>query len=121
MSIAPDLTELLPLREAASEPDDRPVYYLWTFDPVDGKIHIDHNEGRPAHAHVTHATLAPHVTHPERVHGYAYSIKGGWRITDADHKKVDDPFVIKRVLAALKQEHPPAPLPHVRYHGSPHA
>jgi hypothetical protein len=119
--IAPDLRELLPQHEAGEhEVDDRPVYYLWTFDPEgNGKIYIDHNEDRhPADA-LTHQTLAPHVTHPETVHGYAYSIKGGWRITDNHHNQVKGPegaYIVRRVEQALRGEHPEPPLPSIRYH-----
>src|SRR5450755_3024481 len=92
MAVAPDLKALLPQRTAdVEDEDDRPLYYLWTFNPVDGEVYMDHNEDKhPAH-HVTHDDLAPHVHHPEKVHGYAYSIKDGWRITDDEHKEVKDP------------------------------
>lgn len=115
MPVHPDLKELLPPRP---EDDDRPVYYLWTFDPQDGHVYLDHNEEKhPAH-HVTHDDLAPQVTHPETVHGYAYSIKDGWRITNDERDEVD-PYIARRVLKALKGEHPEPPLPHIRYHGAP--
>jgi hypothetical protein len=118
MTIATDFKTLLP-HEAAIETDDRPPYYLWCFDPTDGHVIVTHNRDRhPAEAH-THATMAPEIVHPERLRGYAYPIKDGWRITNDDHKKLTDPFVIKRVLAALRKEHPPAPLPSIRYHGDP--
>ena len=107
----------VPGLSCSHEKDDRPFYYLWTFDPTNSKIYIDHNEHRyPAEA-LTHDTLAPHVTHPDRVYGYAYSIKGGWRITDDEHNEAA-PFIVERVLAALRKEHPPT-LPHPRSHGAP--
>lgn len=89
-------------------PDDRPIYYLWVFDPQDGKIYIDHNEGRQAGEKLLHDTLAPHVTHPERIYGYAYSIPGGWRLTNDDHDRVENDFAVSQVLNALKQKHPPS-------------
>lgn len=124
MTIADDLAQLLPTRRVAhGERDPRPVYYLWTFDPTDGQVYLDHNEDKHPAEHITHAELAPHVTHPDKVDGYAYSIKGGWRITefgkDASQKPVEDPFIVRRVLAALEKKEPPAPLPHIRYHGRP--
>jgi hypothetical protein len=119
MSLAEDFAELLPSRQAKAEKDDRPIYYLWTFDPTDGKVYLDHNENKhPADA-VTHDELAPHVTHPETVHGFAYSIKGGWRITDDDHTAVEDPFILRRVESAIEKKEPSAPLPSIRYHGRP--
>ena len=118
--IAPDLAQLLRNRRGAMEPDDRPDEYLWTFDPEEAKVYIDHNEHPDRHPadHITHETLAPHVHHPDTVHGYAIPIKGGWRVMTDDYKPAD-PFIDRRVRAALNKEHPPAPLPHVRYHGAP--
>lgn len=116
MRIAEDLKSLLPKR--ASDPeerDDRPTYYLWTFDPQEDRVHIDHNENKHPADHVTHDELAPQVHHPDRVHGYAYSIKDGWRITDDDHKQVDA-HLVKLVLDALRGEHPEPPLANIRYH-----
>lgn len=113
-----DFKELLPKR-AHQEPDDRPVEVLWIYDPQEAKVHIeDGHSDHPAHF-PTHKTFATHVTHPDRKHGYAYAIKGGWRITDADHHAVDDPFIAQRIRAALRREHPPALLPSIRYHGDP--
>lgn len=118
MSIAPDLKSLLPVHVANQMNDDRPVYYLWTYEPPldhtegNGKVYMDHNEDKhPAH-HMTHDELAPQVTHPDKVHGYAYSIEGGWRITDDDHKEVD-PFIVRQILKALRSRHPEKPLPNV--------
>lgn len=134
MAIAKDFAELLPSRQAAAEPDDRPLYYLWTFDPHTNEVHIEHNESKhPAH-HVTHEEVAPHVKNP--VHGNAYSIKGGWRITEMDEgakEKAADPFITRKVEHALARKHPPQTLPtgflssvedtealpRIRYHGSP--
>lgn len=111
--VADDFRSLLPKREAIlSEPYDGPLYWLWTFDPQDGKVVITHNEDRHrAHA-VTHQELAPEVTHPERLNGYAYKIRDGYRITTDEHRPVEDPFILKQVLTALKQENP-KPLPHL--------
>lgn len=129
MPIPKDFADLLPSRQAAGEPDDRPLYYLWTFDPHEGVVHVDHNESKHPAQHITHDELAPHVKSP--VHGFAYSIQGGWRITDDDHKAVEDPYIIRKVEQALSRKHPPkvlptgflssvdGPLPRIRYHGSP--
>jgi hypothetical protein len=119
-SIPDDLAQLLPTRQkrSAAEADDRPIYYLWKFDPIEAKVHITHNEDRHSAEHVTHQSWATHITHPDHLKGYAYSIKGGWRITDDDHNEVKDPFVIRRILAALAGEHPPAPLPQIPHHRS---
>lgn len=113
MSIPEDFKSLLPPHEAAVEEDDRPIYVLWTFDPVTTKVHMDHNEDRhPAHA-LTHSTLAPEVTHPDTVHGFAYSIQGGWRITNDEDKEVKDPYVVRKVVDKLHKDYPVAPQPHI--------
>jgi len=96
--IAPDFKELLPKQEEY----DGPIYWLWTFSPKSAKVTITHNDDRPrAHA-MTHDDLEP--GDPERLKGYAYKIKGGYRITDDEHKKIVDPFIINQVLKALKDE-----------------
>lgn len=117
--IAPDLQALLPPRTALHEPYDGPIYWLWAFDPEDGHVVVEHNEGRSRSEAKTHDELAPEITHPARLNGFAYKIQGGYRITDEDHKKIDDPFVIKQVLTALKGEQSHKPLPHIRHHGMP--
>jgi hypothetical protein len=40
--------------------------------------------------------------HPETIHGYAYRIHGGWRITDDEHRPVKDPHVVEKVVKALR-------------------
>lgn len=95
-----------------------PLYWLWVFDPQDGKVHITHNEDRPAAQHVTHGEFASEVTHPAQVRGFAYKIQGGFRITDLDSKKVNDPNITERVRKALKDEQA-KPEPHPRHHGMP--
>ncbi len=120
MSIPDDFSRLLPQRTAEIEHDDRPPIWLWVYDPQDASVIIKDGEGdgRPAH-YVTHGEMSEHIHHPEKQQGYAYPIKDGWRITDDHHKKVEDPFLLKRIRAGLRKEHPPAPLPSIRYHGDP--
>lgn len=113
MTIAPDFKDLLPkASDREEEDDDRPIYYLWTWDPEEDKIHMDHNEDRQYADYLTHETLAPSVHHPDKVHGYAYSIKGGWRITDDSHKEVDK-HISHLVWKALEKLHPEPPLPNI--------
>lgn len=115
--ISEDFKDLLP-KEAASEPDLRP-HYLWVYDPQAHKVHIAEEKGaHPAHF-PTHGTMVTHVTHPDRLDGYAWAIGGGWRITDNHNHKIEDPYILKQILSALRQEQPPAPLPHVLPHGDP--
>lgn len=98
---------------ADDQPDehwDGPVYVLWVFDPMTDQVIIDHNKGRNRALTKTHADIAPEVIHPSRLNGYAYRIRGGWRLTSDDHKEVSDPHVVRRVDQALKKKFPPKPL-----------
>lgn len=117
MSIAPDLKALLKQADAEDR-DDRPIYYLWVFDPATNTVHMDHNQDKHPAYHVLHRDLEDqhHIHHPEKIRGYAYSIKGGWRITDDSHSEVKDPFIVDQVMRKLRGEHPEPALPNVRYH-----
>src|ERR1019366_5104391 len=116
MTIAEDFQSLLPPKQAAEEPYIGPLYWLFSFDPQTAKVVLIHNEDtHPAH-HKTHDEIAPEITHPNRVDGYAYKIRGGYRITDIEHRPVDDAFITKRVLTLLRGHTPKEPLPHIPYH-----
>lgn len=117
--IAPDFKELLPKQASPKEEDDRPIYHLFVFDPESGKVKLDDNENASYADQVTHKDLAQDVHHPDKVQGYAYSIEGGWRITNDEHNEIKDPFIIKRVLQKLRGEYPEATLPHISYHRLP--
>lgn len=97
-----DFLSLLPQHRVARETG--PIYYLWVFDPQSDTIRIEHNEGRHPADRITHEDLARDVPHPERVHGYAYRIGGGWRITTWEHRAVEDPHVKTLVRDALNGE-----------------
>lgn len=97
-----DFVSLLP--KLSGEPDLSPIYYLWVFDPVEDKVHVEHNEGRHRADHRDHSHLAERVPHPDRIHGFAYHIKNGWRITDWEHRPVEDPHVVELVRKELRGE-----------------
>ena len=100
-----DFKTLLPPHEAvATRPYDGPIYWLWTFDPIHDRVTITHNEDRPRALAATHDDLAPEVTHPGRIDGYAYKIQGGYRITNDEHRKIDDPHIVQLVRRALIEE-----------------
>lgn len=100
MPLPTDFTDLFP--KVAAEPESGPVYFLWVYDPHEDKVLIEHNESRhPAEA-LDHRHLAERVPHPERVHGFAYRIKGGWRITTWEHRPVDDPHILDAVTKTLR-------------------
>ena len=95
--------------------EDDPDYnleFLWVYEPPEGqgeagKIHLLNANDDPVELpYATHDDFATDVTHPDRQEGYAYSIRGGWRITTADNKKVDDPQVVKMLLAELGKSVP---------------
>lgn len=112
--IPEDFKQLLPKRSAEEE-DDRPVYYIWVWDPEHDRVHLTHNEDRHPADHMTHDELGAGIHHPDKVFGYAYSIKGGWRITSDEHKAPDH-HIMWLVEKALRGEHPEPPLPHINYH-----
>ena len=98
--IPEDFDKLLP--KLAAEPESGPIYYLWVWDPHEDKVHLEHNEGRHRADHIDHSHLAERVPHPDRVHGFAYKIRDGWRITDWEHRPVKDPHVLREVERSLK-------------------
>ena len=87
-----------------TEINQEPLYYFWVYDPLTGTATIEHNEGVPKAFHKTHEDIRPDVTHPSRMNGFAYQIKGGYRLTTEDDKPVEDPFVTKAILHALRDE-----------------
>ena len=105
MSIPDDFAELLP--KVAHT--DGPLYHLWVFDPHKDRVIIETPEEKPRSEHRYHVELAEDVPHPGRVHGYAYPIRGGWRITDWEHRPVEDPHIKTLVRRTLDREkHPKA-------------
>lgn len=105
--IPEDFKSLLP-KVAAEVPHgvDHPTHYLWVFDPESGRVHVEHNKDRHPKDAVDHSHLAARVSHPDRVHGYAYRIHGGYRITDWDHNEVKDPYIKEQVRRALRGQQP---------------
>jgi len=95
-----------------TEVDNEPLYQLWVYNPMDGKVTIEHNEGVHKAYHKTHDDIRPDIMHPGRINGYAYRIKNGYRITDEDDKPVDDPYILKAVLNSIKDQKGDE-LPHV--------
>jgi hypothetical protein len=77
-----------------------PTYYRWVFKPEDASVELSHNgEDHPAWVRY-HTDLKDGDSH----HGYAYRIGGGWRLTDWEHKPLDDPYVVSSVLRKLRSE-----------------
>lgn len=87
---------------------DRPIYYRFAFAPSDARVILsDNTEDSPRY----HSDLARELNEPGTYHGYAYRIGRGWRITDWDHKTINDPFVIAQVVRAIRRKEGPT-LPH---------
>lgn len=83
---------------------NRPIYYAWVFDPVAGEAHISDDHKRERRHKQHHKELAEKVGHhPDRVEGFAYRLRVGWRITDANHGAVDR-FVMKAVRKAIRDK-----------------
>lgn len=100
--IPSDFKALLPKVGAEPEAKNEPVYHLWVYDPSEDKVHLEHNDGRHAAEHIDHSHLALRVVHPDRIHGFAYRIRGGYRITDWEHRPVKDVHVLRQVKNALE-------------------
>lgn len=81
---------------------DGPIYHFWVFHPEDDTVSIHHNQGKHPAEHVTHGHLRQMHHHPETLHGYAYRIHGGWRITDDEHRAITDPHVVEKIVKALR-------------------
>jgi hypothetical protein len=78
-----------------------PLYYRWVFSPASGEVTLAHNlEDDPK----LHGDLARERNEPGLVHGYAYRIGGGWRLTDWEHRPVEDPYVVAQVMRKLRDE-----------------
>lgn len=82
----------------------QPIYYSWVFDPVEGKAHLSDDHKRERRHKKHHGELAEKVGHhPDRVHGYAYRMRVGWRVTDEKHHPVDR-FIMKQVVKSVKEK-----------------
>ena len=78
-----------------------PLYYRWVFSPESGEVELSHNqEGHPAEIPY-HEQLADKINRANVVNGYAYRIGNGWRLSDDEHKPVEDPYVVSQVMRAL--------------------
>lgn len=108
----PELQSMMEHRnfsKVAAAKSDVPLYYRWAFSPDSGETALAHNhEDHPAKVK-GHGDLAGILNRPNLVHGFAYRVPGGWRLTDWDHQPVDDTFVVSRVLDALRGKHSTPP------------
>lgn len=78
-----------------------PLYKRWVFSPATGKVELADNTGNPLDVRY-HGDLASRINEPDLVHGYAYRLGDGWRLTDWDSKPLSDPFVVAQVMRTLQ-------------------
>jgi len=76
-----------------------PIYYRWTFSPQTGEVTLAHNQDPELQFH---SDIEKKMNQANLIHGYAYPIIGGVRVTDQDHDAVDDPYVARKVLEAIQ-------------------
>ena len=83
-----------------------PLYYRFVLHPDTGQVELGANTDDHPALVPYHEELAGKVNRPNLIHGYAYRLNGGWRLTDWEHKPLEDHFVASRVLLALRGKDP---------------
>jgi hypothetical protein len=104
------LGETLTVPDRAEQYEDPPwkgpIYFYWVYLPDSSTVLLDHNNDRHRAYAITHGDLLPERT--DALWGYAYKIKGGYRITNVEHKAVD-PWLKQTVFNALQDWSDPEP------------
>ena len=103
MPVPDDLKSLLDPTYNDSDYDG-PLYWLWVFNPINGEVTVATNDDKHPADTIGHEHIAPDATHPSRQEGYAYKIRGGYRITDITHNPVKDPYVKREVRKACEHD-----------------
>lgn len=80
--------------------DVKTLYYSWLFFPKDASVEL-HHPGETDRANRKYHL--EHNSDPDTVHGYAYRIKGGWRVTDWEHKTCDK-YIANQVISAIERK-----------------
>ncbi len=83
-----------------------PLYYRWVYSPTKGVTLGSNQDDHPALVPY-HQGLGGQADGQSLLHGYAYRIGNGWRLTMYDHKAVEDPFVVNQVVRTLNNEEEP--------------
>lgn len=77
------------------------IYYRWVYSPTTGDVTISHNhEGHPTDIHF-HSDMAEDRPESDLLYGYAYRLDNGWKVTDHDHREVDDPNIVYQVVRQI--------------------
>lgn len=80
---------------------ERPIHYLWVYDPAGDRVEISRDYARPRRDRRGHDELAELVGgSPARVHGKAFVMPFGYRIYGGEDEPVE-PAVRDRVAEAL--------------------
>lgn len=84
----------------------RPLYYRWIYSPSKGVTLGSNQDDHPALVKY-HSELGGDINDTDLVHGYASALDGGWRISDLEHKPVEDPYIVQQVVRRLNHEDGP--------------
>lgn len=79
-----------------------PIYYRFVFSPKGGVSLVDNDTTHPAWTPY-HRDIAGASGEANLIHGFAYRIGDGWRLTTEEHKPVHDPHVVAQVVRALME------------------
>lgn len=82
-----------------------PLYTRWVFSPTTGDVDLSDNSGDPLSVKY-HSDLARERNEANLVHGYAYRIGNGWRLTDWENKPLSDHYTIASVMRSLQGSEP---------------
>jgi hypothetical protein len=84
----------------------RPLYYRWVYSPSKGVSLGTNQDDHPALVKY-HRDLGGDINDTDLIHGYASALDGGWRITDLEHRPVEDPYIVQQVVRRLNHEDAP--------------
>lgn len=73
-----------------------PVYFRWSFSPRTGVSLSDNERDLDAFVNTRNGS-----GDADETKGYAYRIGNGWRLTDNEHRAVEDPYVVAQVVKKL--------------------
>lgn len=102
MKIPDDIRNLFQSKTAAPK-SKKVLYYLWTYGANTGKVLLDTDDSRPRKDHRYHEHMGEDHEDTDLIHGYAYRIKDGWRITDIEHNSLDDGHIKLEIIRAIRK------------------
>lgn len=78
----------------------KPLYVRWVYSPSKGVTIGSNADDHPAFVKY-HQQLGGDINDTDLVHGYAYPIGNGWRVTDYEHQPLEDPYIVNQVVRGL--------------------